>query len=215
MLTNAVIYLCFFPMIFFCAVLCLAIKDFKANYGILACVLGLIALVPIEIIQFTVSSSIKFSTASMQLLLKCLVINGLIEEAAKMLVLFALPSKKLTKAVFFWCSALSGLALGCYELFIYLAMDLHFSNAVLRFLTAVIVHSSCAALCGLFVYSVKTKKITVLPFMCAVLFHGTYDYFAGFPKNTPFFYFSFIIILFSIIECRSIYFDKAEDEVSE
>lgn len=215
MLTNAVIYLCFFPMIFFCAVLCLAMKDFKANYGILACILGLIALIPIEILQFTVTSSIKFSTASMHLLLKCLVINGLIEEAAKMLVLFLLPSKKLTKAAFFWCAALSGLSLGCYELFIYLAMDLHFSNAVLRFLTAVIIHTSCAALCGLFVYSVKTKKITILPFLCAVLFHGIYDYFAGFSRNTPFFYFSFIIILFAIIECRSIYFDRPEENLPE
>ncbi|MCR5217802.1 PrsW family glutamic-type intramembrane protease [Treponema sp.] len=211
MLANAVIYLSFFPVIFFCAVLSLSIKEFKPVYGILACVLGLVALIPIEIIQFTINSNVNFTLASMQLLLKCLLVNGLVEETAKMAVLFALPAKKLNKASFFWCAALSGLALGCYELFIYLVLNLHFQNALLRFLTAVIIHTACSALSGLFVYSVKAKKFSPFPFICAILFHGIYDYFAGFPKNTVFFYFSFIVIIFALIECRAIYFDKPEE----
>lgn len=211
MLSNAIIYLSFFPLIFFCAVLAFTVKGFKSVYGIFACILGLLALIPIEILQFTISPKMNFTDVSMGLLLKCLVINGLIEETAKMIVLFALPSKKFSKACFFWYSALAGFALGCYELFIYLRLDLQIQNAILRFFTAVIIHSACSALSGLFVYSIKTKKISILPFICAVLFHGIYNYFAGFPKSTVFFYFSFLIILFALIECRSIYFYKEEE----
>ena len=68
--------------------------------------------------------------------------------------------------------------------------------------TAVVLHALCAGLSGIFVWSVKQKKRNILPYAFAVIFHGLYNYFAGFKMNVPFFYFSFAVLAFALIECR-------------
>lgn len=72
----------------------------------------------------------------------------------------------------------------------------------IRMLTAVIIHAACAGLSGLFVYSIKNGSTKVLSFILAILLHGIYNYFAGFKMDSFFFWFSLVVVLVSIVECR-------------
>ena len=94
---------------------------------------------------------------------------------------------------------LSGLALGCFESVIYLVSG--YENIGLRLVTAVMLHTACAGLGGIFVWSVKNKRTKVLPFIFAIILHGVYNYFAGF--STSIRWFSIVIIVLAFIECRS------------
>ena len=90
--------------------------------------------------------------------------------------------------------------MGCFETLVYLVAGIQ--HLELRMLTAVVIHVSCAGLSGIFVYSIKNKSVKVLPFVSAVLLHGIYNYFAGFKMDSIFFWFSLVVVLVSIVECR-------------
>jgi RsiW-degrading membrane proteinase PrsW (M82 family) len=195
----ASIAICFIPLaaVFICFVL--LVPGFKTRWGLLACLFGLLAVIPIATLQFGIEKINLIEATSLGIvLLEALVLNGLIEESLKMGLLFVLPSKDIVLSAFFSYAILSGLSVGCFESVIYLISG--YENIGLRMITAVIIHASCTGLGGLFVYSIRNKKVHVMPFIYAVLFHGIYNYFAGF--NTGIKYFSFAVILFALIECR-------------
>ena len=117
-----------------------------------------------------------------------------------MLFMFLLPAKNTRENLFFLYSILSGLALGCCETLFYLISGI--DSLGLRMATAVIIHVACGALDGLFVYGIKTKRFNLSPFFFSFMLHGIYNYFAGFGQSSIYFYLSFAVILFAIIECR-------------
>ena len=126
--------------------------------------------------------------------------NGVVEETIKMAVFFLFPSKKMSMKVFFACAVLSGLSLGCFETLIYIASGI--KNLELRLLTAVVIHSCCAGLSGLFVFNLKNGSLKIYPFVLAVFLHGIYNYFAGFKMDSMFFWFSLVVVLVAVVECR-------------
>ena len=93
--------------------------------------------------------------------------------------------QKMSMKVFFACAVLSGLSLGCFETLIYIASGI--KNLELRLLTAVVIHSCCAGLSGLFVFNLKNGSLKIYPFVLAVFLHGIYNYFAGFKMDSMFF----------------------------
>ena len=137
-------------------------------------------------------------------LIKGLLINGIIEESAKMAFLFLLPAKKSKLSAFFSYAVLCGLTLGCLETLIYLIYGNR--SITLRLFTAVVMHTFCAGLSGLFVYCIKRrqeladKSLLWLPFALAVLFHGLYNYFAGIYGTLH--YFAYAVIAATILECK-------------
>ena len=196
------ITICLIPIITSLICLKLLMEDFKILHGTLGCVLGLLTIVPIVSIQAILTNTGKFSADTLTgKFFEDLFINGMIEELFKMALLFILPVTKMSMASFFACSVLSGLTLGCFETLVYLVSG-GVSLLGQRLLTAVVIHSCCAGLSGLFVFNAKWRAFKILPFIMAVALHGLYDYFAGFKTDTPFYYFSFAVILIAIVECR-------------
>ena len=100
-------------------------------------------------------------------------------------------------------SLLAGFSVGCFESLLYTVSGI--SSIGIRLFTAVILHSFCAGLSGIFIYSLKHKCLQVMPFIFAVLFHGIYAYFVSLDSSSFFSYFSFLVILISIVECRAGY----------
>lgn len=210
---------CFIPLIAFFICLILLSKHFNFFKGLFACLIGLFSVVPIAAIQFVLDANHLFSATSLgAVLLESIILNGLIEEAIKMGLLFLVPHKKVQLSEFFCYSLLCGLSVGCFESVIYLISG--YEHVGLRLITAVIIHLACTGLGGLFVYSIKNKSVIqglkITPFMLAVVIHGIYNYFAGF--SGPIKYFSFGVILFALIECRICYkrlSEPAQDAPSE
>lgn len=194
------ILVCILPLLAVLASMLILVKELKLGSGILSILLGLFAVVPIAAIQFAIEYYHLVSAKSLSAVLaKSILINGVVEETIKMLFLFFI-SRKLPLSAFFSCAVLSGLALGCFETLVYLVAGIQ--HLELRMLTAVVIHVSCAGLSGIFVYSIKNKSVKVLPFVSAVLLHGIYNYFAGFKMDSIFFWFSLVVVLVSIVECR-------------
>ena len=186
------IALSFIPLV--AAYLCFAllVKDFKKLVGILSCLLGLLAFIPIMGIDLIKDKIIDGSQFSQ--LVKFLGL-ALVEEGVKMLLLFFIPSKKTAQGAFFAYSVLLGMTLGCFETLLYIAV-LH---AKLRW-PAILVHAICAGLSGIFVYSIKKKNVLITSFIFAVLFHGVYNYLADFKDFRN--YFAYVVILIALVECK-------------
>ena len=197
----AIVAICFIPLAAFFVCVALLAKKFSVLRGLVSCALGLLAVIPIAVIQFFVGKSSFFAGQTLPvMLISALIVNGLIEESIKMAVLFLLPAKKMDLSEFFLCSLIASLTIASFENLVYLVGGLeHFE---LRLFTAVLIHVTCGGLSGLFVYTARMKKPLLFPFVLAILFHGVYDYFAMFPLTTPFFYFSIVAILFSVVECK-------------
>src|SRR5574344_1814122 len=156
----ASVAVCFIPLVavFICFVL--LVPEFKTKWGLLACLLGLLAVIPIAAFQFLIDTYKLLPATSLGLvLLEALILNGLIEESLKMGLLFVMPAKKINLPSFFACALLAGLAVGCFESVIYLISG--YENISLRMVTAVIIHTACSGLSGLFVYSVHQNKARV------------------------------------------------------
>jgi hypothetical protein len=67
----------------------------KVRYGILACILGLFAVVPTSLVQhFILNLPIFTASTVVNLLVTAIIFNGLIEESVKMFFLSFLPFKK-------------------------------------------------------------------------------------------------------------------------
>lgn len=207
----AAIALCFIPLAVVFLSFALLTKRFKVWQGLLACVLGMIAVVPIAIMQFFLLSKNFFAANSLlAILISALVINGIVEETMKMGLLFLFPVGEMKLKLFYKYCILSGLTLGCFESLIYLISG--FQEIGLRMFSSVLIHIVCAVFDGIFVYGVKHWHFRIAPLSYAIILHGIYNYFAGFGEG-PFFYISFAVIAFAVIECRITYLKNTTDTV--
>lgn len=198
------LFVSFVPLLVFFAVLFILVPEMKFTHGLLSCFLGLLAVIPICVIQFWLDSKNLAHPSTMQgFFLMMILAVGVTEEFVKMILLLGLPVKKMELPDFFSCSLLAGFSVGCFESLLYTVSGI--SSIGIRLFTAVILHSFCAGLSGIFIYSLKHKCLQVMPFIFAVLFHGIYDYFVSLDSSSFFYYFSFLVILISIVECRAGY----------
>lgn len=209
--------LCFVPLLFaFC--LFTFIFKLKISHQLLAILLGLAIVFPISVIQYVVPTTNIFQNMPVVgTMLKSLIIYGLVEELFKTIVLVPVLSTKSIKEEYsalqlLFLSFLLGLSLACFESLVYLFDRLQIANnkgaqllyhhIFLRIFTSDLIHMSCAGLCGLFViskrYNNNKSKISYL--FLAILLHGIYDFFAGFQNNLK--YFSYLVVLLALIECR-------------
>ena len=211
------IFLCFLPMICGLLLFKLAFK-MKLSHGLIACLLGLIVVLPISFIEYFLPSlpQSMFSPV-VYTLIKSILIYGFAEELLKMSSLFALPHKNYTVFQFLMISFLMGLSLGCFETAVYFfdhmqlantkGAQLLYSQISLRIATSDIIHTCCAGLSGLFVLTCRkdsglNQKIShkFSYFIIAVLLHGIYDFFAGFSTGLK--WFSLAVVLMAVVECR-------------
>ncbi|HAO29761.1 MAG TPA: hypothetical protein DCQ43_00285 [Treponema sp.] len=206
----ASIAICFIPLVALTLCLILLVREIKVVHVLLSALLGLLTVIPIALLQMLVERIPLFEAQTLgAVLVHSLIINGLIEETLKMCFLFLLPAKKYDVWKFLFCAMLSGLALGCFESVIYLVSG--YENIGLRLVTAVMLHTSCAGLGGIFVWSIKNNRTKILPFIFAIVLHGVYNYFAGF--STSIRWFSIIIIVLAFIECRSQAISVSSDDI--
>lgn len=193
------IFLCFVPLLVCCILFCLFVPNFKTRYGLWASFVGLVSLIPIVFIQFFILNLPIFDKNNiLSVLITAIIFNGLVEESVKMICLLLLPSKKTTFSVFFSMTLLSGLALGCFETLIYLFTGLE--TIWQRLFTAVLIHTFCAGLSGIYVWTFKHKNSAVTPFIFSAVLHGLYNFFAGF--SGAYKWFSILAIGMAILECR-------------
>ena len=209
--------LCFVPLLFaFC--LFTFIFKLKISHQLLAILLGLAIVFPISVIQYVVPTTNVFQKMPIVgTMLKSLIIYGLVEELFKTIVLVPVLSTKTVKEEYsvlqmLFLAFLLGLSLACFESLVYLFDRLQIANnrgaqvlyhlVFLRIFTTDLIHMACAGLCGLFViskrYNNNKSKISYL--LLAILLHGIYDFFAGFQNNLK--YFSYLVVLLTLIECR-------------
>ena len=219
--------LCFVPLLFaFC--LFTFVFKLKISHQLLAVLLGLAIVFPISVIQYVVPTTNVFQNMPIVgTMLKSLIIYGLVEELFKTIVLVPVLSTKSIKEEYsalqlLFLSFLLGLSLACFESLVYLFDRLQIANnkgaqllyhhIFLRIFTSDLIHMSCAGLCGLFViskrYNNNKSKISYL--FLAILLHGIYDFFAGFQNNLK--YFSYLVVLLALIECRVKYTSLTKKE---
>lgn len=214
----ATIILCFIPFI----AVFLLFKIFNNKISVvkelLASLIGLIAVVPITFLQFFCGDFLLFKdNLLLSLLFRAIVLYGLVEEGIKCGCLFIFPTKKVNGKLMFLYSLLAGLFLGSFESVIYVITSIQNATTArgqvllhliyLRTFTSIVVHTFCAGLLGLFVYSVKNKKKMVGAVVTAVLMHGLYDFFTV--MNKPINYFAYVTIVLLILECK-IYYDRVK-----
>lgn len=198
----ASIGICFIPLILLTAILLAFIKKFRVLHAFFGILLGLIAIVPIAIIQLIVLRLPVFSSATMiSLLVTTFIFNGLIEETIKMICLFLLPGKKMDLSDFICSSFIAGISLATFEAVIYLIGGSQ--DIGLRLFTAVFIHGFCAALSGIYVWTFKHKQAKIGPFVLAVFLHGLYNFFAGLSGSL--WWFSIICIIYAAIRVKFYY----------
>jgi len=190
---------CFLPLVVFILILIITKQDIKLSLSTAAVLLGLAPLVPAAVLQL-VLPQIEYSSLLM-VLISALLYNGLIEEGMKAGFLFLFPSSKVTYKQFFIYSLLAGLCFGCFEAVVYVVSGSR--NIELRFLTAVVIHTVCSGMGGLFVWSCRQKSGRFVILATAILTHGVYNFFAGF--TGVFWWFSLAAIVFGLIQLRMFY----------
>lgn len=174
---------------------------------------ALICVLPVSFIQFLIVYYLPDAGSSAQIMplfFKCLAFNGLLEEGIKLLFLLFVPRKNIKFSHFFIASVLFGLTFGCFESVIYFLTHLQSAKAngaqliyhliFLRMGSAVLVHTFCSGLAGIFIWSCKEKHADVLALIFPVLLHGLYDFFVNFTSWIH--WFSIAAVLIIILECR-------------
>lgn len=216
------ILLCFLPLILAVVIVTLGFK-IKLIHQLVACLVGLIAVLPISFIQYFLPELpvIAFSPV-LRALLKSLLLYGLVEELLKMAALFPLPHKEYSELDTLLLAFIMGLALGCFESVVYYFDHLQIANnkgaqllygqIALRIFTSDLIHMACTGLSGLFVFTCRDKeqKAKVSFFVTAVILHGVYDFFAGFSGGIK--WFSAVVVLLAIAECRIKYVSLQKNE---
>ena len=113
-----------------------------------------------------------------------------------------IPGKKKDAVTFVICSLIAGFSIGTFETVVYMLM--YGTEAIiLRYATAVLIHTFCSGLSGLYVWSFKQKKQYLRPFIAAVFIHGLYNFFAGFVF--PLRAFSYVTIVYAIVRLKFSY----------
>jgi len=208
--------ICFIPLIIY-ILLCTFVFKLKLLHQLIAVLIGLLAVLPISLIQFYLPSLIHFNRYPLlQTLFTSIVVYGLIEEVVKMFLIIPMPHKDYTEFNFLLLAFLMGLSLGCFESLVYFFDHLQLAKyrgaqllyvpIFMRIFTTDVIHFACTGLSGLFIYSWREKNRKISIIITAVLLHGVYDFFAGFQNN--FRWFAIPVILLAIIECRVIYINQ-------
>ncbi len=203
--------LCFLP--FFAGLLIfINIFKLKLSHLLLASLLGLVAVIPIEFIQYLLLPSLSFFQMGLiaKSLVTSLIFYGLVEECFKMAFLMPLPHKTYSERDFMLLSFMAGLSVACFESSIYFLMYLQKANIngaevlygmlFLRIFSSDLIHMLCTGLCGLFLFSQRQKSTKISILITAILIHGFYDFFAGFNNNLR--WFSVAVLLFAMAQCR-------------
>ncbi|MBO7123045.1 MAG: PrsW family intramembrane metalloprotease [Treponema sp.] len=217
----APIILCFVPFVTMFALFKILVPGFSAIKGLVASLAGLLALIPITIVQFAVPGMRLFGrSGAISIILYSIVFLGLVEECFKALLLFIVGAKEEKLSHWFCYSLLAGLIFGSFESVIYFLLDMQnighgvtLNLIYLRMITAVLIHTLCAGLGGFTVYYCKNLRWNVWPLLNAVLIHGLYDYFVSFDTNVKFF--CAIVILSAAIKCRVCYMQILEETRSK
>ncbi|MCQ2592745.1 MAG: PrsW family glutamic-type intramembrane protease [Treponema sp.] len=187
----------------------------------LAILYGLLSIIPSAFIQYLIPAKALIpSYPILESLLRSLLLYGFLEEAFKTLFILPLPKKNYSAKQFLCLSFMAGLSFCCFESVVYfldflqnaLRQNAHlmYGSLFLRFFTSDIIHTVCAGLGGLFIYScfIKTPKPSIL--IMAILLHGVYDFFAGFTNNLRWFY--IVVLILAILECRIKYKSLVDDQ---
>ncbi|MDE6719862.1 MAG: PrsW family intramembrane metalloprotease [Treponemataceae bacterium] len=217
--------LCLVPLVTTFLLLAILVPGISVLREFLAVLAGLLAFVPIVILQFL------FLNLRIEMLMRAnlflsiihsLVFFGLIEEGVKAASLLVLKSRGENLRNFFAYSILAGMALGCFESVVYLLtavgtrpqVSAEFLQMIfLRMATALVIHALCAGLGGLCIFYSKNIRRNFSPLVFAIVIHGIYDFFAA--NAYPLKYFSVAVILLAVLECRIFYLRTRENLASE
>ena len=199
---NVAIICLFIPLILLFPLFKSATPNFHIRYGLIAALSGIFALVPIVIAQFLTGKIIKVHNLS-SLLFSALIVNGVVEEGAKMLCMAMIPNKKQEAPAFLACAIIAGFTVGSVESVIYMIHSGSMDWQIPRLLSAVLIHTFCAGLGALFVRFCRHKKPKIPAVFFAVVLHGLYDFFTGI--GFPFKYFAIVTILFAALEVHTWY----------
>lgn len=212
--------LCFVPLIAALLIFTFGFK-LKFSHQLFACLLGLIAVLPISFLQFFIPDLPLFeSSPVLRTLLKSIFLYGCIEEIIKMIGCIPLPRKNHSQLEFLFLSFVMGISLGCFESAVYFFDHLQIANnrgaqllygqIAVRIFTSDIIHMMCTGICSMFIWSCHKKQTKISFLLIAILLHGIYDFFAGFSNGLR--WFSIIVVLMSIAECRIKYSSLKNNE---
>lgn len=214
------IALCFVPLIIAVVIFSAGFK-LKLLHLLLAVLYGLVAVLPISLIQYFMPAFPGLPLSPVvRALLKSLLLYGFVEEAIKTAALVPLPHKNENQLGFLLLAFTAGLSLGCFESVVYYFDHLQIANSrgatllygqiAVRIFTSDVIHMCCTGLCGLFLYTCRNKPRRISCLIAAILLHGIYDFFAGFSGDLR--WFSVAVVLMSIAECRIKYKSLQTDE---
>lgn len=213
--------LCLVPLVTTFLLLAILVPGISVLREFFAVLAGLLAFVPIVILQFLfVVGRLEISMRANLFLsiIHSLVFFGLIEEGVKAASLLVLKARGESLRNFFAYSILAGMALGCFESVVYLLTALGTRPQVsteflqmifLRMATALMIHTLCAGLGGLCIFYSKNIRRNFSPLVFAIVIHGIYDFFAA--NAYPLKYFSVAVILLAVLECRIFYLRTREN----
>ncbi len=215
--TFAPILLCFVPFVTMFALFAILVPNFSVPKGLVASLAGLLALVPITIVQFAIPGMRLFEQSkAIHILLYSIVFLGLVEEAFKALLLFLVGGKGESPSRWLCYSLLAGMIFGSFESVIYFLHDIQnighgvtLNLIYLRMFTALLAHTLCAGLGGWTIYYHKNLRLNFWPLLNAVVIHGLYDYFVSFDSSVRFF--CVIVILSAAIKNRVCFLQIAEE----
>lgn len=217
--------LCLIPLATTFLLLAILVPGISVLREFLAVLAGLLAFVPIVILQFLfLGGRIEISMRANLFLsiIHSLVFFGLIEEGVKAASLLVLKARGESLRNFFAYSILAGMALGCFESVVYLLtavgtrpqVSAEFLQMIfLRMATALVIHTLCAGLGGLCIFHSKNIRRNFSPLVFAIVIHGIYDFFAA--NAYPLKFFSVAVILLAVLECRIFYLRTRENLASE
>lgn len=217
--------LCLVPLVTTFLLLAILVPGISVLREFLAVLAGLLAFVPIVILQFSfwnLRIEMLMRTNLFLSIIHSLIFFGLIEEGVKAASLLVLKSRGESLRNFFAYSILAGMALGCFESVVYLLtavgtrpqVSAEFLQMIfLRMATALVIHALCAGLGGLCIFYSKNIRRNFSPLVFAIVIHGIYDFFAA--NAYPLKYFSVAVILLAVLECRIFYLRTRENLASE
>ena len=215
--TFAPILLCFVPFVTMFALFAILVPNFSVPKGLVASLAGLLALVPITIVQFAIPGMRLFEQSkAIHILLYSIVFLGLVEEIFKALLLFLVGGKGESPSRWLCYSLLAGMIFGSFESVIYFLRDIQnighgvtLNLIYLRMFTALLAHTLCAGLGGWTIYYHKNLRLNFWPLLNAVVIHGLYDYFVSFDSSVRFF--CVIVILSAAIKNRVCFLQITEE----
>ena len=217
--------LCLVPLVTAFLLLAILVPEISVLREFFAVLTGLLAFVPIVILQFSfwnLRIEMLMRTNLFLSIIHSLIFFGLIEEGVKAASLLVLKSRGESLRNFFAYSILAGMALGCFESVVYLLtavgtrpqVSAEFLQMIfLRMATALVIHALCAGLGGLCIFYSKNIRRNFSPLVFAIVIHGIYDFFAA--NAYPLKYFSIAVILLAVLECRIFYLRTRENLASE